>query len=213
MKVVTHVYDVRKNLEKYIKKEFSDFELIDKRSSFLRKLLSKVLFFNKRFMASYITVIGNKVYVPQMPWKQNNPYGATEVLAHEWVHMKDNKRLGIVFKLLYLMPQILAPLCLLGFWNPWFFLIILCILPFPAPWRAKFELRGYTISMACRYWLLGRDPDYHFFVKQFTGPNYYYMYPFEDYMRERLEEEFQRIRADRLEPHEKHIKKVLTRKI
>ena len=115
MRVVTHVYDVRVNLEKHIEKEFSDFELIDKRDSLLMKLLSKILFFNKRFMSSYVTVIGNKVYVPQLPWKENNPYGATEVLAHEWVHMKDNKRLGIAFKLLYLMPQILTPLCLLGF--------------------------------------------------------------------------------------------------
>tara|TARA_R110002051_G_C8332405_1_gene436900 strand:- start:106 stop:324 length:219 start_codon:yes stop_codon:yes gene_type:complete len=53
MKVVTHVYDVRKNLEKYIKKEFSDFEIVDKRNSLLMKLLSKILFFNKRFMSSY----------------------------------------------------------------------------------------------------------------------------------------------------------------
>ena len=213
MKVVTHVYDVRKNLEKHIKKEFSDFELIDKRNSLLMKLLSKILFFNKKFMSSYITVIGNKVYVPELPWKEDNPYGATEVLAHEWVHMKDNKRLGMAFKLLYLMPQILTPLCLLGFWNPWFFLAILCILPFPAPWRTKFELRGYTISMACRYWLLGREPDYHFFIKQFTGPNYYFMCPFEDYVRSCLKDEFTRIKADRLEPHELHIKRVLLRKI
>ena len=213
MRVVTHVYDVRVNLEKHIEKEFSDFKLIDKRDSLLMKLLSKILFFNKRFMSSYVTVIGNKVYVPQLPWKENNPYGATEVLAHEWVHMKDNKRLGIVFKLLYLMPQILTPLFLLGFWNPWFFLAVLCALPFPAPWRAKFELRGYTISMAVRYWILKKEPNYDFFVKQFTGPNYYFMYPFKDDVRARLEEEFQRIRADLLEPHEKHIKDVLLRKI
>ncbi len=198
---------VRKNLEKHIKKEFPKFEIIDKRESKLMKLLAKVLFFNKTFMTSYITVIGSKVYVPKMPWKEDNPYGATEVLAHEWVHMKDGKRLGFLFKFLYLFPQILAPLALLGFWNPWYFLFALCILPLPAPWRTKLELRGYTISMACRYWLLGREPDYHFFIKQFTGPNYYFMCPFEDYVRSRLEDEFARIKAERLEPHEVHIKR------
>ena len=196
---------VRGNLEKHIKKEFPKFEIIDKRESKLMKLLSKVLFFNKTFMTSYITVIGSKVYVPRMPWKKTNPFGAASV------HMKDGKRLGFMFKFLYLFPQILTPLCLLGFWNPWFFLVALCILPFPAPWRAKFELRGYTISMAVSWWLLDRRPDFDFYAKQFTGPNYYYMYPFKDYMKERLEEEFERIRADRLEPHEEHIKKVLLR--
>ena len=204
---------VRENLEKHIKKEFPRFEIIDKRESKLMKLLSKVLFFNKTFMTSYITVIGSKVYVPKMPWKKTNPFGAASVLAHEWVHMKDGKRLGFLFKFLYLFPQILAPLALLGFWNPWFFLSLLFILPYPALWRAKFELRGYTISMAASWWLLDREPDYDFYVRQFTGPGYYFMYPFEDHMRERLEEEFERIKADQLEPHELHIKRVLLRKI
>ena len=206
------LYHVRTHLEDSIKKEFPDFEYVDKRYSKFMKFLAQLLFFNKSFMSSYITVVGNKVYVPKLPWKKTNPYGAIEVLSHEWVHMKDNKRLGIWFKLLYLFPQILAPLALLGFWNPWFLLFLLCILPYPALWRAKFELRGYTISMAVRYWLLKEEPNYDFLVKQFTGPNYYYMYPFEDYMRERLEEEFYRIEGDILEPHEQHIKNVLLRR-
>ena len=169
------LYHVRTHLEDSIKKEFPDFEYVDKRYSKFMKFLAQLLFFNKSFMSSYITVVGNKVYVPKLPWKKTNPYGAIEVLSHEWVHMKDNKRLGIWFKLLYLFPQILAPLALLGFWNPWFLLFLLCILPYPAP-------------------------------------NYYYMYPFEDYMRERLEEEFYRIEGDILEPHEQHIKNVLLRR-
>ena len=202
----------REHLEASIKKEFPDFELIDKRNSLFMKLLSKVLFFNKKFMSSYITVIGSKVYVPSLPWKSDNPYGACEVLSHEWVHMKDGKRLGIWFKLLYLFPQILAPLALIGFLNPWFFLFALCLLPFPALWRAKFELRGYTISMAVRYWILKKEPNYDFFVKQFTGPNYYFMYPFKEGVRRRLEEEFYRIEGDTLDPHEEHIKNVLLRR-
>ena len=204
---------VRENLEKHIKKEFPKFEIIDKRDSKLMKLLAKILFFNKTFMTSYITVIGSKVYVPRLPWKKTNPFGAASVLSHEWVHMKDSKRLGFMFKFLYLFPQILTPLFLLGFWNPWFFFCLFFLLPWPALWRAKFELRGYTISMAVSWWLLDRRPDFDFYAKQFIGPAYYYMYPFEDYVRLRLEEEFERIRADQLEPHEKHIKDVLLRKI
>ena len=196
----------RYNLEYQIKKEFPDFEVIDKRNSLLMKMLSKVLFFNPNFMTRYITVIGNKVYVPKLPWLLHNPYLACEILAHEWVHMKDNKRLGIWFKLLYLFPQILALLCLLGFWNPWFFFCLFFILPWPALWRAKFELRGYTISMAVRWWLLKKEPNFDLIVNQFTTSAYYYMYPFPDYVKIRLIEEFERIRADQLEPYEKKIK-------
>ena len=54
-----------------------------------------------------------------MPWKPNAPYTACEVMAHEWVHMKDGKAFGPLFKFLYLFPQILAPLAVLAFWKWW----------------------------------------------------------------------------------------------
>ena len=79
----------RSFVEQCMKAEYPDFELVDKRYSKLMQVLSKILFFNKDFMTRFITVIGHKVYVPQLPWKKSNPYGAIEVLCHEWVHMKD----------------------------------------------------------------------------------------------------------------------------
>ena len=199
----------RSFVEQCIKAEFSNFELVDKRYSKLMKVLSYLLFFNPKFMTRFITVIGHKVYVPQLPWNKSNPYGAIEVLCHEWVHMKDAKSMGIWFKLLYLFPQIFAILALLGFWNSWFFCFLICLAPFPALWRAKLELRGYTMSMAVRWWLLKKEPNYDWYVEQFVGPNYYYMYPFPSYVRERLEEEFERIRAGQLENHEFQIKHIL----
>ena len=192
-------------LEQCIRAEFPKFELVDKRHSTLMKVISKVLFFNPNFMTKFITVIGNKVYVPSLPWKITNPYGAIEILCHEWVHMKDAKSMKFMFKFLYLFPQIFAILAPLGFWNPWFFLALLCAAPIPAPWRTKLELRGYTMSMAIKWWLRKEEPNYDWYVEQFVGPNYYYMWPFKKNMKLRLTKEFQRIKSKQLEPHEQHI--------
>ena len=65
------------------------------------------------------------------------------------------------------------------------------------------------MSMAVKWWLLRQEPNYDWYVEQFVGPNYYYMYPFPDYVRIRLEQEFERIKDDRLKPHEFHIKHIL----
>lgn len=196
-------------VEQCIKAEFPKFELVDKRESTLMKVISKILFFNPNFMTKFITVIGSKVYVPAKPWKKANPYGAIEILCHEWVHMKDAKSMKFRFKFLYLFPQILAVLAVLGFWNPWFFLALLCAAPIPAPWRTKLELRGYTMSMSVRWWLKRQEPNYDWYVEQFVGPNYYYMWPFKKHIRARLEKEYQRVKTNHLEPHEFQIKNIL----
>ena len=192
-------------LEQCIRAEFPKFELVDKRHSTLMKVISKVLFFNPNFMTKFITVIGNKVYVPSLPWKITNPYGAIEILCHEWVHMKDAKSMKFMFKFLYLFPQILVVLAPLGFWNPWFFLFALCILPLPSLGRSEIELRGYTMSMAVRWWLFEKEPNYEKYAKYFTSSAYYWMYPLKDSVIDDLECCFERIRRYNLKPHEQHI--------
>ena len=199
----------RKSLESHIKETFPDFEFINKKESTLMKWLSKLLFFNKRFMTSFITVIGNKMYVPMLPWKENNPYGACEVLAHEFVHMKDNQRLGPLFKFLYLCPQILMLLSVFAFWNPWWFLCLGFLLPIPAPFRAYFEFKAYVVSMAVCWWLLSTAPDPNHYIKQFTTGNYYWMFPFEGVLGKKFEQELERIQADDLKSYEQEIKKAL----
>ena len=96
------------NIMSAIEYEFPDFKIVEKQDSKLMRILGKVLFFNKNFMTRYITVIGNTVYVPSKQWVKDNPYNALEVFCHEWVHMKDNRDLGPIFKILYLTPQIFA---------------------------------------------------------------------------------------------------------
>ena len=181
----------RKSLESHISEEFPDYELLEKNNSSLMKWLSKLLFFNKSFMTNYITVIGHKVYVPSLPWSQEKPFSACTVLAHEWVHMKDAKKFGPLFKFLYLCPQILAPLAVLGFWHSAFFLFALCLLPLPAPFRAWFEFRAYVVSVAVR------------------SSAYYWMFPAKAFLRKKFEEEFERIQRDDLKDYEQEIKKAL----
>ena len=199
----------RKSLESHIKEEFPDYELLDKKNSTLMKWLSKLLFFNKTFMSSYITVVGNKVYVPQLPWNENKPLSACSVLAHEWVHMKDGKKYGIWFKLLYLFPQVLTPLALLGFWNPWFFLFTLCLLPIPAPFRTWFEFRAYVVTIAVRLWLAQAPTSEDWLVKQFTTPAYYWMFPAKQFLLKQFRKETERIKRDDLKDYELEIKKAL----
>lgn len=54
---------------------------------------------------------------------------------------------------------------------------VLCLLPWPSPWRTHWELRGYTVNVAMATWMYGRySPTFRdALVKHFTGPNYYFM--------------------------------------
>jgi hypothetical protein len=202
------------------------------------RILGKVLFFNKDFMTRYITVIGNTVYVPSKQWVKDKPYAALEVFCHEWVHMKDNRDLGPLFKFLYLTPQIFALLSLFSLWsgNLWWLLCLLYLLPMPSLARSELEMRGYAVSMAVRWWVLEEEPDYERISKYFTSSAYYWMYPVKsgvkepDYERiskyftssayywmypvksgviQDLEENFERIKRMDLRPHERQILDIL----
>ena len=197
------------NILSAIEYEFPDFKIVDKRESKLMRALSKVLFFNKDFMTRYITVIGNTVYIPTKDWIKEDAYRALSVFCHEWVHMKDNRRLGPFFKLLYLSPQIFSFLAVLGFWNPLWFLFLICLLPVPSPTRSELEMRGYAVSMAVDWWLLERNPNYEWYSKQFTSSAYYWMDPFKKDVLEDLKKEFERIQKQELRDHEKQILDIL----
>jgi hypothetical protein len=144
-----------------------------------------VSLFNKRFWTNYITVIGSTVWWPSKEDHYDDLRSAFVTLAHEYVHMHDNKLKGLAFNIGYMMPQVLAPLCLLGFlgflWAPLFtlFAFALALIPWPSPWRAKYELRGYKMTIAVRTWL-GDDvseESLDFFTAKFTGKDYYFMSP------------------------------------
>jgi hypothetical protein len=123
----------------------------------------------------------------QCPW---------QTLHHEWVHLKDQATFfgllpwlpagfnSLLFNFAYLFPQILAPLGFLGVlgnWvSPWFylcFLFFVFVAPIPAPFRAWAELRAYRRSIEVRSSDDLMD-NVERFTAPFTGPSYYYMWPF-----------------------------------
>ena len=153
------------------------------------QLLAKVMFFNRRFM-DMTTTLGKTIYFPSRAWVEEQPYRAWRVLAHEMVHIEDGQKLGWRFPVMYAMPQGLAVFALLGLvlqsWWPLLFLLFLA--PLPAPWRRAFEMRGYAMSMAVSFWV-GRDipqEERDRIALNFTGPEYYFMWPFKDAVRKEI---------------------------
>jgi len=117
-----------------------------KDKSVFMRFLGILLFFNKRFMTDYITVIFNTVYFPSREWLGAHTHSSVTILAHEYVHMVDSSK-NKLFSILYLFPQILAVFAVFSFLSPWFLLALVCLFPLPAPWRVNSEVNGYTMNM------------------------------------------------------------------
>ncbi|MEL6135685.1 MAG: hypothetical protein AAFR59_20180, partial [Bacteroidota bacterium] len=146
-----------------------------------------IVWFNPNFMTSFTTVIGNTIYFPNRSYIAHYPQSAMRTLAHETVHLLDAEEHGYVrFSLSYLFPQILASGVLLfpflGFYS---LLFLLFLLPFPAPFRAKYEARAYAIDILTslpsqRHAVMDR------IIELFTGWDYYRMFPFKEQTEEQL---------------------------
>lgn len=201
---------IRWKLENMILDDIPNFEIVPKTTSFLMKVLSVLLFFNKSFMTSYISVIYPRMYVPKLPWKENDHYSAILVLAHEWVHLSDRKRFGLLFDIGYLFPQCLAFLSLLApFLSVWWLLCLLFLLPIPSPTRAWLEFRGYSMTMACKWWLTGNEINYYWIERQFVGQWYYFMWPFKGIVRKMFEKQMEKIKNDDLSPEQRKVKEII----
>lgn len=167
-------------------------------SWFMKFLAIFVSIFNKKFMTNYVTTIGNTIYFPNREHVDKNEFGAVAVLAHEIVHVQQSEKYGrIPFSLAYLFPQCLA-LFALGavfavFWLPmlWCLLFLLFLAPLPAPWRKKFELEGYTMTLFMTNLMMkgfGHTEDailtemssqaVRINRNQFKGSMYWFMWPF-----------------------------------
>jgi len=206
---VTSLEQKKENLLSEMSRDIPGFELRSKQNHLLWDFLSKVMFWNPEIATSFITTLYPKVWVPTANWGQKNLGLALEVLAHEYVHLRDRKRLGPLFNLLYLAPQLFALTALLSFWNPWFLCALGFLLPWPSPGRAWLEFRGYRMSMAVHYWLYGECLDIGWIVNQFVGANYYWMFPFRDLLYRRFEREFEKIQKEHLTSELKDVKSIL----
>jgi len=114
----------------------------------------------------------------------------------------------LLFSLAYLFPQCLSLLSLGAifaiFWTPmlWCLLFLLFLAPFPAPWRKKFELEAYTMSLFMYFTSMkfsgNADEDIVRFMSEeikvineaFVGSGYFFMWPFsvEDELRNKIED-------------------------
>ena len=164
---------------------FPNLQIKYKNQDTLMRVLGTLLFFNPSFKNQFITTIGETIYWPSPEFVKNNPKAVSEIFIHECTHIHDEKRVGSVpFKLGYLFPQILLlPVLLLLFllnWKITALLAVLCLLPFPAPFRALFERRAYFTSMLVGYKLYGWDPAVTApnYAKNFKNSSYYWMMPF-----------------------------------
>jgi hypothetical protein len=199
----------REALEKFISITIFKSEIRSKKESKIMKFIGKIMFFNKRFMTGYVTTWYPHIYVPKLPWKEKNHLPAIATLAHEWVHLYDRRRMGWIFNILYASPLCFAPFALLAFWNLWFLLFLICLLPIPSPGRAWAEFRGYRMTIAVYHWMANQKVDLKWIVDQFVGSSYYFMWPFRGWLMKKFQKEYEKIKEDKLTPELMIMKNVL----
>jgi len=180
-----------------------DVKIAFKNESNFMRILSWLLFFNKKFMSNYITVIGKIVYFPSRDWLSKNRESAAQILCHEFVHISDDQRVGsFVFRLSYLFPQWLGLFSLTTiFVGPLALIFLFFLLPLPAPFRTFWELRGYAMTDAVFFSKHGQFAELEFLTDQFAKSNYYFMWPFKKSLLAEIEKNRESILQKRL--HEK----------
>lgn len=173
-----------------IKKSFPDFAIERKRDSALCKFVALVAYvFNPKFMSQGTFAFRNTVYVsPDTEIQLDTDRGRklyTSTLAHEFVHMLDQRHDGtLAFLLKYTFPQNLAVLSLLAVLAVWWLpaLGFLGFLGFLFPWQAqarlRYEIRGYSVGHALFLELFGqqhRESSLDHADKSLRSGAYYYM--------------------------------------
>ena len=184
----------------------TEMKILYKDESLLMKIIAKILFFNKDFMKLYVTTLGNRIYYPTRKYVEDKPETAVHVLAHEFVHINDDKEMGFIkYEFLYLFPQVLAVfagLSVFAFFNLgflWCLSFLVFLTPIPAKWRKDFELKGYKMSIfiyqtyleRLRYDSLKQEKILQRYARMvattfFKGPAYYYMWPIKNQVRDEL---------------------------
>lgn len=164
-----------------IRSRIPGFEIRYKDESPFMRLLGRLAFFNPDFMTRYTTTWLWYVYFPSRAAVAAEPERFGKVLAHEYVHLLDNQKYGVRYSLSYVSPQIwaLGALGAVGvFYSSWFLLFLLFLLflgPWPSPWRARWEARGYLMSMAINGWRYGQvhPQTQMWIIDTFHGWEYY----------------------------------------
>lgn len=174
-------------LEQEVRDEFPDFKVISKTSSRLMRVIDwalRIITFGKQdqFMTGYITTLGNTVYVPETWWMTKSWMDKAITLRHERVHMRQRARLGAFkYTLMYL------------FW----------VLPtLVAVGRRNLEREAYEETIRASVFYFGIDvlSDAELrkrITSKFTGPDYFWMWPFKKSTEAWYDDVVVRIKAER----------------
>ena len=157
----------------------------------------------ERFMTRFSTIMANTLYWGTS-YHTRTAVSRLVTMCHEYTHWKDFQRVGYLrCWLMYALPQGLAVFGFLGFFDPWLFLFFLFILPWPSPGRAWMELRGYSTNMWVKHQLgyTVNEKSVEHYCDYFTTGLYYWMFPFKGYIKRRLLENLEAIKADKLDIH------------
>lgn len=171
-------------------------------------LMSFLGWFSLSFYTGMTTVLGTTVYFPSKEKLEKDYEGATQTLAHEFVHMIDASHEGLIlFWLKYLFPQILAVFSLLSlaaYWNLWSLVCLLFLLflvpGIPAPGRTFFEANGYAMSLYFLFRGAPRNPAIENKARDlsamFIGRSYWFMSRDRQLVESMLLDRYERCPAD-----------------
>lgn len=143
----------------YLSQQVPGIKLVKKSKSRMMRILNFFCFFNENFMTSTITVIGKTIYIPD---RIPHDLKLISIVAHEYVHIKDFKRYGILgFFLRYSFPQIFALFSIFALGALWSIACLIALfsliflIPQDAPWRVTLEKRAYGMSLLFNLWTQG----------------------------------------------------------
>lgn len=138
---------------------------------------------NKHF-DRMIQNIGPIIWVPDDFFETRNKWNALSTIAHETVHIADQKKFTSVgFGALYLLPQVLfvIPLILAIFHSAWWLFGLLLLAPVPLAFgRVWLELRAYRMDIIFSELVWVVDPQTrmnfytHRFAEMMTDSTYYW---------------------------------------
>ena len=186
-----------KLLERKISQQIPRFRVGWKDTTLWQRIIGALVFFNRSYMIDYVSTFYPVVYWPTEDAYKSNPWESFKILSHEYVHLDDARKQRLWFPFSYIMPHWLvlcASLAVFAIWfSNWWLIALAALLfgcPIPAVWRMNWELRGYTMSMAIDAWKYGsiQPSTVDWISKQFTGPDYYFMWPFREGIRRKLEQ-------------------------
>jgi hypothetical protein len=108
----------------------------------------------------------------------------------------DKKKYWFLFDIAYLFPQILILLSILSFYSLWFLVCLVFILPIPSIGRMLIERKAYVMSIACYWWFYGEKGNIEKIVSHFTSGEYYFMFPFKNYLTKYFNNEYEKIKRN-----------------